>query len=340
MPLLSLGMFAAPVDLLLRTGADAVPPAEPASGVLMLPAAGVLVVSEPPRLPLGGSIGACCVDGDVDFCVLGVDAEESGVVFCAYARPIAPIAETEATAATARCLRFMGYSCERKLKAGMTGHFTVPCAVGPFCSSAHSGRPPHKVGGRVCLLLNIAYAFCAHCERALLEYRLTVNPGSAGGGYGFAGMGPYSGGLAECQRVSYGDLNCLLLLRDAEEKPIDYAMLSDIFPTGYHATELAGAQMGGSVVVYGAGPVGLTAACSASIGGASQVMVVDVHRDRLQFAEKLGAIAIDNTDGGNVESNTTRSSLCGSCRTKSPLRRHLPPMRSSISTNPAGRRSC
>jgi threonine dehydrogenase-like Zn-dependent dehydrogenase len=38
---------------------------------------------------------------------------------------------------------------------------------------------------------------------------------------------------------------------------------------GYHATELAGVQAGDSVVIYGAGPVGLMAAYSAIIKGAS-----------------------------------------------------------------------
>ena len=62
-------------------------------------------------------------------------------------------------------------------------------------------------------------------------------------------------------------------------------MLADIFPTGYHATELAGVQPGDSVVIYGAGPVGLMAAYSAIIKGASKVMVVDRHPDRLRLAE-------------------------------------------------------
>ena len=40
-------------------------------------------------------------------------------------------------------------------------------------------------------------------------------------------------------------------------------MLADIFPTGYHATEMAGVRPGDTVVIYGAGPVGLMAAYSA-----------------------------------------------------------------------------
>lgn len=158
-----------------------------------------------------------------------------------------------------------------------------------------------KVGDRVCLPFNIGCGFCENCERGLTGYCLTVNPGNAGGAYGFAGMGPYSGGQAEYLRVPYGDFNCLVLPPDAREKENDYVMLSDIFPTGYHATELAGVKPGDTVVIYGAGPVGLMAACSASLKGASQVMVVDTHKDRLKLAEQLGAIAIDDTEGGGVD---------------------------------------
>ncbi|MEW6023910.1 MAG: glutathione-independent formaldehyde dehydrogenase [Pseudomonadota bacterium] len=158
-----------------------------------------------------------------------------------------------------------------------------------------------KVGDIVCLPFNIGCGFCENCERGLSGFCLTANPGTAGAAYGFAGMGPYSGGQAELLRVPYGDYNCLVLPPDAKEKENDYVMLSDIFPTGYHATELAGVKPGESVVIYGAGPVGLMAAMSANIKGASQVFVVDTHKDRLALAEKLGAIPIDDTEGGGVQ---------------------------------------
>lgn len=158
-----------------------------------------------------------------------------------------------------------------------------------------------KVGDMVCLPFNIGCGFCENCERGLSGFCLTCNPGTAGAAYGFAGMGPYSGGQAELLRVPYGDYNCLVLPEDAREKENDYVMLSDIFPTGYHATELAGMKAGDSVVVYGAGPVGLMAATSAFVKGASRVFVVDTHKDRLKLAEQIGAIAIDDTEGGGVE---------------------------------------
>jgi threonine dehydrogenase-like Zn-dependent dehydrogenase len=128
-----------------------------------------------------------------------------------------------------------------------------------------------------------------------------MNPGSAGAGYGYADMGPYEGGQAELLRVPMADFNLLKLPPDAQEKELDYVMLADIFPTGYHATELADLQPGESVVIYGAGPVGLMAAYSASLKGASQIMVVDRHPDRLKLAEKIGAVAIDDSRGSPVE---------------------------------------
>ncbi|HLP15341.1 MAG TPA: glutathione-independent formaldehyde dehydrogenase [Bacteroidota bacterium] len=158
-----------------------------------------------------------------------------------------------------------------------------------------------NVGDRVCLPFNIACGFCKNCERGLTGFCLTTNPGNAGAAYGYAGMGPYAGGQAEFLRVPYADFNCLKLPPDAEEKENDYVMLSDIFPTGYHATELARVRPGDAVVVYGAGPVGLMAALSASIRGAGMIMVVDLHKKRLELARQIGAIPIDDSDGTAVD---------------------------------------
>jgi threonine dehydrogenase-like Zn-dependent dehydrogenase len=158
-----------------------------------------------------------------------------------------------------------------------------------------------RVDDWVCLPFNIGCGFCRNCERGLTAFCLTVNPGSVGAAYGFAGMGPFNGGQAEMLRVPYADFNCLRLPPDAEEKQADYVMCADIFPTGYHATELANVQPGDSVVVYGAGPVGLLAAYSATLKSARKVMLVDRHPDRLRLAEKIGVIPIDDSRGSPVE---------------------------------------
>jgi len=162
-----------------------------------------------------------------------------------------------------------------------------------------------KVGDMVCLPFNIGCGFCRNCEEGLTAFCLTTNPtpGVDGAAYGFAGMGPYNGGQAEYLRVPYGDFNCLRLPDDARDpqKQLDYAMVSDIFPTGWHATELAGVKPGDWVVVYGAGPVGLMAAYSATLKDASKVMIVDRHPDRLKLAEQIGVIPIDDSKGDPVE---------------------------------------
>jgi glutathione-independent formaldehyde dehydrogenase len=158
-----------------------------------------------------------------------------------------------------------------------------------------------KVGDRVCLPFNIACGFCRNCEKGQTGFCLTTNPGNAGAAYGYAEMGPYNGGQAELLRVPFADFNCLRLPEDAAEREDDYVMLSDIFPTGWHATRLADLRPGESVVIYGAGPVGLMAAYSASLQGAKQIMIVDRHPDRLALAEKIGAIAIDDSKEDPVE---------------------------------------
>lgn len=156
-------------------------------------------------------------------------------------------------------------------------------------------------GDLVCIPFNASCGFCKNCERGLTSACLTLNPGSAGAGYGYAGMGELPGGQAEYLRVPYADFNCLKLPQDAAERQNDYVMLADIFPTGWHATELAGLMPGESVVIYGAGPVGLMAAYSAQIKGAGRIMIVDRHPDRLALAEKCGAIAINDSEQDPVE---------------------------------------
>ena len=163
-----------------------------------------------------------------------------------------------------------------------------------------------KVGDRVVLPFNIGCGFCANCERGLSAFCLTTAdrsqiPNMAGAAYGFADMGPYRGGQAQLLRVPYGDYNCLILPEDAEEKERDYVMLSDIFPTGWHSTRLANLTPGDSVVIYGSGPVGLMAALSARVQGASRIFVVDHNTDRLAVAEKLGATPIVEDEGREVQ---------------------------------------
>ncbi|MFF3772139.1 glutathione-independent formaldehyde dehydrogenase [Streptomyces sp. NPDC002232] len=160
-----------------------------------------------------------------------------------------------------------------------------------------------QVGDWVVLPFNIACGFCKQCERGLTNYCLTMQPraGMAGAAYGFAEMGPYQGGQAELLRVPYGDFNALRLGEDAADRQLDYVMLADIFPTGYHATEMARVKPGDQTLVYGAGPVGLMAAYSAILKGAGRVWVADHQADRLRLAEQIGAVPIDTSSQDPAE---------------------------------------
>jgi glutathione-independent formaldehyde dehydrogenase len=159
-----------------------------------------------------------------------------------------------------------------------------------------------KVGDRVSVPFNIACGSCRNCMDGWTAFCLRLNPteGMDGAAYGYANMGPYDGGQAELLRVPYADFN-LLELPPGEDHENDFTMLSDIFPTGWHGTELAGQRPGDRVVVYGAGPVGLLAAHSAMIRGAAEVFVVDKEADRLALAASIGAVPVDFSEADPVE---------------------------------------
>ncbi|HZU15536.1 MAG TPA: glutathione-independent formaldehyde dehydrogenase [Candidatus Dormibacteraeota bacterium] len=157
-----------------------------------------------------------------------------------------------------------------------------------------------KKGDRVVMPFNVACGFCKNCVAGYTGFCLTVNPGFAGGAYGYVAMGPYTGGQAEFLRVPYADFNCLLL-PPGREHEADFALLADIFPTGYHGCELADVRPGETVAVYGAGPVGLMATYSALLRGASRVFTVDRVPERLAKAREIGAIPINFDEGDPVE---------------------------------------
>lgn len=157
-------------------------------------------------------------------------------------------------------------------------------------------------GWRVVLPFNIACGFCFNCSRGYTNACLTANPKEATAGYGYADMGPYKGGQAEYLRVPFADFNCLKLPGSPGDKfEDDFVLLADIFPTGWHAAELACVKSGDTVAVFGAGPVGLLSAYSSLIKGASEVYVVDRVPERLKRAENIGAIPVNFTEGDPVE---------------------------------------
>ena len=159
-----------------------------------------------------------------------------------------------------------------------------------------------KKGDRVVLPFNISCGYCFNCHRGHTEACLVMNPEDAHAAYGYAGMGPYQGGQAEFVLVPHADFNCLKLPgKPGDEWEDDFLLLSDVFPTAFHATELACVTPGKTVAVFGAGPVGLLSAYCSVLKGASEVYVVDNIPERLEKAEELGAVAVDFAKGDPVE---------------------------------------
>ncbi|KAL1633125.1 hypothetical protein SLS58_011216 [Diplodia intermedia] len=163
-----------------------------------------------------------------------------------------------------------------------------------------SGVTLLHAGDRVVLPFNVADGRCRNCEEGRTAFCTGVNPsGLAGGAYGYVAMGPYAGGQAQYLRVPYADFNALKLPPGTAHEA-DFALLADVFPTGWHGLQLAGFRPGESVAVWGAGPVGLMAAYSAVLRGASRVFVVDQVPERLEAAARIGCVAVDFREGDPV----------------------------------------
>ena len=152
-----------------------------------------------------------------------------------------------------------------------------------------------KVGDLVSVPFNIACGRCRNCKEGQTGVCLNVNPSRPGAAYGYVDMGGWVGGQAEYVMVPYADWNVLRFPdRDqAMEKIRDLALLSDIFPTGFHGAYTAGVGPGSIVYVAGAGPVGLACATSCQLLGAAVVIVGDVIDERLRQAASFGCETID-----------------------------------------------
>jgi glutathione-independent formaldehyde dehydrogenase len=156
-------------------------------------------------------------------------------------------------------------------------------------------------GDRVVMPFTVACGFCRNCVAGLTGFCLTANPqGFALGVCGNVAMAPYPGGQAEYLRVPYADVNCMPLPAGIDHES-DYTLLADLFPTGYHGCELAAVSPGGTVAVFGAGPVGLMAAYCALLRGAARVFVADRGPAWLATAREIGATPVDLSEGDPVQ---------------------------------------
>jgi glutathione-independent formaldehyde dehydrogenase len=171
-----------------------------------------------------------------------------------------------------------------------------------FVEDAGAAVKNVKKGDRVVVPTHICCGFCAMCADGHTSACLITNPGQAGAAYGYPNKGDYQGTQAELVRVPFADANCLKLPGErADAWENDFVLLADAFPTGYHATGIIKIAPADTVVIFGAGAVGLLAAYSARLRGAARVYSVDAISERLEKAGELGAIPINFLHGDPVE---------------------------------------
>ena len=152
-----------------------------------------------------------------------------------------------------------------------------------------------KVGDRVLVPFNIFCGSCFFCDKELYGNCHNTNPEASAVGaiYGYSHTaGGYDGGQAELVRVPMADVGPTVIPSDIDED--DAVLLTDALPTGYQAAEMGDIREGDTVVVFGAGPVGIFAAKSAWLMGAGRVIVVDHVEYRLDFVQRYAQCEVVN----------------------------------------------
>ena len=152
-----------------------------------------------------------------------------------------------------------------------------------------------KVGDQVLVPFNIFCGSCYFCQKELYSNCHEVNPEASaiGGIYGYShSTGGYDGGQAEYVRVPMADVGPTVIPKDLDLD--DAVLLTDAYPTGYQAAEMGDITEGDTVVVFGAGPVGIFAAKSAWLLGAGRVIVVDHVEYRLDFVRDFAQCEVVN----------------------------------------------
>jgi threonine dehydrogenase-like Zn-dependent dehydrogenase len=169
-----------------------------------------------------------------------------------------------------------------------------------------------KKGDRVVVPFPIACGncfFCNHdipgnCENSNPEYYgpeggLLKEKGGALFGYTDL-YGGYDGGQSQYVRVPYGDYGPRKVPENLSDEQVLF--LTDIFPTGYTGIDWGEIKGGETVLIFGAGPVGIMAAKSAWLRNAGRVINVDTLQYRLDMAKKAAnsETILWEGDGKNV----------------------------------------
>ncbi|MGI5272431.1 zinc-dependent alcohol dehydrogenase family protein [Nonomuraea sp. CA-218870] len=137
-----------------------------------------------------------------------------------------------------------------------------------------------KEGDRVLVSCITACGRCRYCR--------TSAYGQCLGGGGWILGHRIDGTQAEYVRVPFADTSTHQLPEAVSDEAA--LMLADILPTSYEVGVLNGrVQPGDTVVVVGAGPIGLAAITTARLFTPSHIVAVDPAATRLEAAKRLGA---------------------------------------------------
>ena len=166
-----------------------------------------------------------------------------------------------------------------------------------------SGVTNLKPGDRVVVPFNISCGHCFMCDQQLYSQCETTQVRSEGKGaalFGYTKLyGQVPGGQAEYLRVPHADFGPIKV---PDGPPDDrFLYLSDIIPTAWQAVAYADVPKGGSLAVFGLGPVGQFCTRVARPLGAERVFGIDLVPERLEMAARHGVETIDARQGGVVE---------------------------------------
>ncbi|PPI68136.1 glutathione-dependent formaldehyde dehydrogenase [Rathayibacter rathayi] len=154
-----------------------------------------------------------------------------------------------------------------------------------------------RVGDRVVVPFNIACGECFLCRRGLQSQCETTQVTEYGSGaalFGYTKMyGQVPGGQAELLRVPLADYNTIVVGTDLPDER--YLFLSDIVPTAWQGVEYAQVPDGGTLVVFGLGPVGQFAARIGVYRG-YRVLAVEPVAERRAMADRYGVETFDLSD--------------------------------------------
>ncbi|GAB4191983.1 MAG: zinc-dependent alcohol dehydrogenase [Roseiflexaceae bacterium] len=168
-----------------------------------------------------------------------------------------------------------------------------------------------KRGDRVIGISIIGCGDCFFCKQDQWSLCDNSNPNAkipdALYGYSPAGIfgyshafGGYAGSHAEYMRVPFADQGCFVVPEGLSDEQALF--VSDAFPTGYTAADMAEIKPGDTVAVWGCGGVGLMAIHSAYLLGAERVIAIDRFPDRLQLAAtRAGAEVINYEETNTLE---------------------------------------